>query len=388
MLKMHDVDLSGKKVLIREDLNVPITDGKIKSDRRIQAIIPTLKFAIESNCSVILMSHMGRPKEGDLNKDLSLKPVAKYLAALLDKEVRFVVDWVDGIDIISGEIVLLENVRFQKGEKSNNEILSKKMADLCDVFVMDAFACAHRAHASTDGVARYAKLACAGPLLLKELNSLKLSFDKPKRPIVAIVGGSKISTKLGVIESLAKFVDYLILGGGIANTFIKALEHDVGHSLYEEDMLDTAKKLITDSSKLCQIPEVIDVVVGKSFSNDSNAETKTIREILSDDIILDVGPMTIKRYTEIIQDAETIIWNGPVGVFEFDKFGQGTKEIANAIARNDAFSAAGGGDTLAAIEKYNIAKNISYISTGGGAFLEFIESKTLSSVKLLEELNH
>tara|TARA_B100000959_G_scaffold98375_1_gene104072 strand:- start:4256 stop:5422 length:1167 start_codon:yes stop_codon:yes gene_type:complete len=388
MLKMHDVDLSGKKVLIREDLNVPITDGKIKSDRRIQAIIPTLKFAIESNCSVILMSHMGRPKEGDLNKDLSLKPVAKYLAALLDKEVRFVVDWVDGIDIISGEIVLLENVRFQKGEKSNNEILSKKMADLCDVFVMDAFACAHRAHASTDGVARYAKLACAGPLLLKELNSLKLSFDKPKRPIVAIVGGSKISTKLGVIKSLAKFVDYLILGGGIANTFIKALEHDVGHSLYEEDMLDTAKKLITDSSKLCQIPEVIDVVVGKSFSNDSNAETKTIREILSDDIILDVGPMTIKRYTEIIQDAETIIWNGPVGVFEFDKFGQGTKEIANAIARNDAFSAAGGGDTLAAIEKYNIAKNISYISTGGGAFLEFIESKTLSSVKLLEELNH
>ena len=244
MLKMHDVDLSGKKVLIREDLNVPITDGKIKSDRRIQAIIPTLKFAIESNCSVILMSHMGRPKEGDLNKDLSLKPVAKYLAALLDKEVRFVVDWVDGIDIISGEIVLLENVRFQKGEKSNNEILSKKMADLCDVFVMDAFACAHRAHASTDGVARYAKLACAGPLLLKELNSLKLSFDKPKRPIVAIVGGSKISTKLGVIKSLAKFVDYLILGGGIANTFIKALEHDVGHSLYEEDMLDTAKKLI------------------------------------------------------------------------------------------------------------------------------------------------
>ena len=388
MLKMHDVDLSGKKVLIREDLNVPITDGKIKSDRRIQAIIPTLKFAIESNCSVILMSHMGRPKEGDLNKNLSLKPVAKYLAALLDKEVRFVVDWVDGIDIISGEIVLLENVRFQKGEKSNNEILSKKMADLCDVFVMDAFACAHRAHASTDGVARYAKLACAGPLLLKELNSLKLSFDKPKRPIVAIVGGSKISTKLGVIKSLAKFVDYLILGGGIANTFIKALEHDVGHSLYEEDMLDTAKKLITDSSKLCQIPEVIDVVVGKSFSNDSNAETKTIREILSDDIILDVGPMTIKRYTEIIQDAETIIWNGPVGVFEFDKFGQGTKEIANAIARNDAFSAAGGGDTLAAIEKYNIAKNISYISTGGGAFLEFIESKTLSSVKLLEELNH
>ena len=388
MLKMHDVDLSGKKVLIREDLNVPITDGKIKSDRRIQAIIPTLKFAIESNCSVILMSHMGRPKEGDLNKDLSLKPVAKYLAALLDKEVRFVVDWVDGIDIISGEIVLLENVRFQKGEKSNNEILSKKMADLCDVFVMDAFACAHRAHASTDGVARYAKLACAGPLLLKELNSLKLSFDKPKRPIVAIVGGSKISTKLGVIKSLAKFVDYLILGGGIANTFIKALEHDVGHSLYEEDMLDTAKKLITDSSKLCQIPEVIDVVVGKSFSNDSNAETKTIREILSDDIILDVGPMTIKRYTEIIQDAETIIWNGPVGVFEFDKFGQGTKEIANAIAQNDAFSVAGGGDTLAAIEKYNIAKNISYISTGGGAFLEFIESKTLSSVKLLEELNH
>ena len=388
MLKMHDVDLSGKKVLIREDLNVPITDGKIKSDRRIQAIIPTLKFAIESNCSVILMSHMGRPKEGDLNKNLSLKPVAKYLAALLDKEVRFVVDWVDGIDIISGEIVLLENVRFQKGEKSNNEILSKKMADLCDVFVMDAFACAHRAHASTDGVARYAKLACAGPLLLKELNSLKLSFDKPKRPIVAIVGGSKISTKLGVIESLAKFVDYLILGGGIANTFIKALEHDVGHSLYEEDMLDTAKKLITDSSKLCQIPEVIDVVVGKSFSNDSNAETKTIREILSDDIILDVGPMTIKRYTEIIQDAETIIWNGPVGVFEFDKFGQGTKEIANAIAQNDAFSVAGGGDTLAAIEKYNIAKNISYISTGGGAFLEFIESKTLSSVKLLEELNH
>ena len=388
MLKMHDVDLSGKKVLIRQDLNVPIIDGKIKSDRRIQAIIPTLKFAIESNCSIILMSHMGRPKEGNFNKDLSLKPVAKYLTVLLDKEVRFVADWVDGIDIISGEIVLLENVRFQKGEKSNNEILSKKMADLCDVFVMDAFACAHRAHASTDGVARYAQLACAGPLLLKELDFLKLSFDKPKRPIIAIVGGSKVSTKLGVIKSLAKFVDYLILGGGIANTFIKALEHDIGHSLYEEDMLDTAKLLITDSSKLCQIPEVIDVVVGKSFSNDSNAETKTIKEILPDDIILDVGPMTIKKYTEIIRDAETIIWNGPVGVFEFDKFGQGTKEIANAIAQNDAFSVAGGGDTLAAIEKYNIAKNISYISTGGGALLEFIESKTLSSVELLEELSH
>ena len=388
MLKMHDVDLSGKKVLIREDLNVPIIDGKIKSDRRIQTIIPTLEFAIESNCSIILMSHMGRPKEGDFNKDLSLKPVTKYLTALLDKEVRFIADWIDGIDIISGEIVLLENVRFQKGEKSNNEILSKKMADLCDVFVMDAFACAHRAHASTDGVARYAKLACAGPLLLKELDFLKLSFDKPKRPIVAIVGGSKVSTKLGVIQSLAKFVDYLILGGGIANTFIKALEHDIGHSLYEKDMLDTAKLLIADSSKLCQIPEIIDVVVGKSFSNDSNAETKTIREILPDDIILDVGPMTIKKYTEIIRDAETIIWNGPVGVFEFDKFGQGTKEIANAIAQNDAFSIAGGGDTLAAIEKYNIAKNISYISTGGGALLEFIESKTLSSVELLEELNH
>ena len=388
MLKMHDVDLFGKKVLIREDLNVPIKDGKIKSDRRIQAIIPTLEFAIESNCSIILMSHMGRPKEGSFNKDLSLKPVAKYLATLLGKKVRFVADWVDGIDIISGEIVLLENVRFQKGEKGNSEILSKKMAGLCDVFVMDAFACAHRAHASTDGVARYAKLACAGPLLLKELDSLKLSFDKPKRPIVAIVGGSKIYTKLGVIKSLAKSVDYLILGGGIANTFIKALKHDVGRSLYEEDMLDMVKQLISDSAELCLILEIIDVVVGKSFSNDSEAKTKMIKEILPDDIILDVGPMTIKKYTEIIRDAKTIIWNGPVGVFELDKFGQGTKEIANAIARNDAFSAAGGGDTLAAIEKYNIAKDISYISTGGGAFLEFIESKTLSSVELLKKLNH
>jgi len=388
MLKMHDVDLFGKKVLIREDLNVPIKDGKIKSDRRIQAIIPTLEFAIESNCSIILMSHMGRPKEGSFNKDLSLKPVAKYLATLLGKKVRFVADWVDGIDIISGEIVLLENVRFQKGEKGNSEILSKKMAGLCDVFVMDAFACAHRAHASTDGVARYAKLACAGPLLLKELDSLKLSFDKPKRPIVAIVGGSKIYTKLGVIKSLAKSVDYLILGGGIANTFIKALKHDVGRSLYEEDMLDMVKQLISDSAELCLILEIIDVVVGKSFSNDSEAKTKMIKEILPDDIILDVGPMTIKKYTEIIRDAKTIIWNGPVGVFELDKFGQGTKEIANAIAQNDAFSAAGGGDTLAAIEKYNIAKDISYISTGGGAFLEFIESKTLSSVELLKKLNH
>jgi len=388
MLKMHDVKLSGKKVLIREDLNVPVKNGKIKSHTRIQAIIPTLKLAIASNCAIILMSHMGRPKEGDFNKDLSLKPVAKYLAALIEKEVRFITDWVEGIDISLGEIVLLENVRFQKGEKTNNEILSKKMAELCDVFVMDAFACAHRSHASTNGVARYAKLACAGPLLLKELDSLKLSFEKPNRPIVAIVGGSKISTKLGVIKSLVRSVDYLILGGGIANTFIKALEHDVGNSLYEEDMLDTAKLLITDSSKLCQIPEVIDVVVGKSLSNDSNAETKTVNEILPDDIILDVGPMTIKKYTEIIQDAKTIIWNGPVGVFEFDKFEQGTKEIANAIAQNDAFSAAGGGDTLAAIEKYNIAENISYISTGGGAFLEFIENKTLSSVELLEELSH
>lgn len=331
---------------------------------------------------------MGRPKEGEFNPDYSLEPLAGHLSKLLDKEVKFISDWHDGVNVACGELVLLENVRFEVGEKGNDELLSRKMAKLCDIFIMDAFACAHRAHASTCGIIKYAKMACAGPLLSKELEALELSFKEPKKPIVAIVGGSKVSTKLGVLQSLSGWVDYLILGGGIANTFIKAAGHDIGNSLCEESMLEVAQSILLDSDNLCQIPSIIDVVVAKEFHAESKASIRMIEDVDSDDLILDIGPKTAEKFAKIISQAETIIWNGPLGVFEFDQFGLGTKAIAQAIAVSQGFSAAGGGDTLAAIEKYEIVDDISYISTGGGAFLEYIEGKPLPSVEALEIISH
>ena len=384
MLRMHDLDLSDKKVLIREDLNVPILNGEITSDARIRAILPTLEIALKANCAILIMSHMGRPIEGQFDPEYSLEPVAKHLSKLLDKDIQFVSDWHNGVNLSCGEIALLENVRFEVGEKKNDELLSRKMAELCDIFVMDAFACAHRAHASTCGIIKYAKMACAGPLLSKELEALELSFKKPKKPIVAIIGGSKVSTKLGVLQSLSGLVDYLILGGGIANTFIKAAGHDIGNSLHEESMLNVAQSMTSDSSNSCQIPSIIDVVVAKEFHAESKASNRMINDVASDDLILDIGPKTAEKFTKIISQAQTIIWNGPLGVFEFDQFGSGTKAIAEAIAESQGFSAAGGGDTLAAIEKYEIVDDISYISTGGGAFLEYIEGKPLPSVEALK----
>ena len=384
MLRMSDLDLSDKKVLIREDLNVPILNGEISSDARIRAILPTLDIALKANCAILIMSHMGRPTEGEYNSDYSLEPIAGHLSNLLGKEVSFISDWYDGVEVACGEIVLLENVRFEVGEKKNDELLSRKMAELCDIFIMDAFACSHRAHASTCGIIDYAKMACAGPLLSKELDALEMSFKEPKKPVVAIVGGSKVSTKLGVLKSLSGLVDYLILGGGIANTFIKASGYNIGNSLHEESMLNIAQSMLSDAVKSCQIPEIIDVVVAKEFSSQSRANTKMIEEVASDDLILDIGPKTAEIFSKIISQAQTIIWNGPLGVFEFDQFGLGTKAIAKAIAQSKGFSAAGGGDTLAAIEKYEIVGDISYISTGGGAFLEFIEGKPLPSVEALK----
>lgn len=384
MLKMTDIDLSNKKVLIREDLNVPILNGEIISDARIRAILPTLEIALKANCGILIMSHMGRPTEGEYNLDYSLEPIARHLSKLLDKKVKFISDWHHAFDVACGEIALLENVRFEIGEKKNDKTLSQKMADLCDIFIMDAFACSHRAHASTCGIIDYAKIACAGPLLSKELDALELSFKEPKKPIVAIVGGSKVSTKLGVLKSLSILVDQLILGGGIANTFIKASGYDIGNSLHEESMLGIAQSMLSNSDKSCQIPEIIDVVVAKEFSPQAKAIIKTIEEVASDDLILDIGPETAEKFSKIISQAQTIIWNGPLGVFEFDQFGLGTKAIAEAIAQSRGFTAAGGGDTLAAIEKYEIVDDISYISTGGGAFLEFIEGKSLPSVEALK----
>ena len=384
MLRMSDLDLSDKKVLIREDLNVPILNGEISSDARIRAKLPTLDIALKANCAILIMSHMGRPTEGEYNSDYSLEPIAGHLSNLLGKEVSFISDWYDGVEVACGEIVLLENVRFEVGEKKNDELLSRKMAELCDIFIMDAFACSHRAHASTCGIIDYAKMACAGPLLSKELDALEMSFKEPKKPVVAIVGGSKVSTKLGVLKSLSGLVDYLILGGGIANTFIKASGYNIGNSLHEESMLNIAQSMLSDAVKSCQIPEIIDVVVAKEFSSQSRANTKMIEEVASDDLILDIGPKTAEIFSKIISQAQTIIWNGPLGVFEFDQFGLGTKAIAKAIAQSKGFSAAGGGDTLAAIEKYEIVDDISYISTGGGAFLEFIEGKPLPSVEALK----
>ncbi len=383
VIKMSEVGLSGKRVLIREDLNVPLEGGRITSDLRIKAALPTIRQAVDSNAAVMLMSHLGRPVEGEHDASLSLRPVADHLSSLLDMDVQLISDWIDGVDAIPGEIALLENVRFLEGEKACDENLSRRMASLCDVFVMDAFGTAHRAQASTFGVARYAPVACAGPLLAAELDALSKALGQPARPMVAIVGGSKVSTKLTVLDSLADIVDQLIVGGGIANTFIAAAGHDVGKSLYEADMVDTASELAADDRAAIPLP--VDVVTAKEFSAEAVAEIKTVSDVAADDFILDIGPETASRFAAILADAGTIIWNGPVGVFEFDQFGGGTKALAEAIADSPAFSVAGGGDTLAAIDKYGVAKNISYISTGGGAFLEFVEGKKLPAVAILEE---
>jgi len=386
VIKMTDLDLGGKRVLIRQDLNVPVKDGKVTSDARIRASMPTIEFAMKAGAKVMLMSHLGRPEEGVYDEKFSLAPVAEHLSGLLDKPVRLVKDWLDGIDLKDGEVVICENVRFNPGEKKNDEALSKKMAAMCDVYVMDAFGTAHRAQASTHGVARFAPVACAGPLLAAELEALGKALDNPARPMVAIVGGSKVSTKLTVLESLSKVVDQLIVGGGIANTFIAAAGHSVGKSLYEADLIDQAKKLVADAQAAGgDIPIPVDVVCGKEFSETAAAELKAVTEVADDDMIFDVGPKTSQQFAEILKNAGTIVWNGPVGVFEFDQFGDGTKAMSLAIADSSAFSIAGGGDTLAAVDKYNIADKVSYISTGGGAFLEFLEGKKLPAVAILEE---
>jgi len=386
VLKMTDQDLAAKRVLIREDLNVPVKGGVVTSDARIRAALPTIKAGIEAGARVMLMSHLGRPKEGAFESAYSLAPVAEHLGSLLNQSVRLVADWLDGLEVDEGEVVLCENVRFNVGEKTDDEGLSQKMAALCDVFVMDAFGTAHRAQASTHGVARFAPVACAGPLLATELEALGKALENPARPMAAIVGGAKVSTKLTVLESLSHVVDQLIPGGGIANTFIAAAGHPVGNSLIENDLIDQAKRLIDDAaSRGGEIPIPTDVVVGKAFSAETPATIKTVSDVAEDDMIFDIGPETAARFARMMRDAGTVVWNGPVGVFEFDQFGEGTRVLGEAIARSSAFSSAGGGDTLAAVDKYNIAQNISYISTGGGAFLEFLEGKTLPAVAMLEQ---
>ncbi len=386
VLKMTDQDLAKKRVLIREDLNVPVKDGVVTSDARIRAALPTIKAAVDAGARVMLMSHLGRPNEGKFESTYSLAPVAEHLGTLLNQTVRLAPDWLDGVEVEEGEVVLCENVRFNTGEKADDEGLSRKMATLCDVFVMDAFGTAHRAQASTHGVARFAPVACAGPLLATELEALGKALDSPARPMAAIVGGSKVSTKLTVLESLSHVVDQLIPGGGIANTFIAAAGYPVGNSLVERDLIDQAKKLIDDAAASGgEIPIPTDVVVGKTFSADTPAIIKTVSDVTKDDMIFDIGPETAARFARMMHDAGTIVWNGPVGVFEFDQFGEGTRILGEAIAGSSAFSIAGGGDTLAAVDKYNIARDISYISTGGGAFLEFLEGKTLPAVAMLEQ---
>ena len=385
VLKMTDQDLASKRVLIREDLNVPIKAGLVASDARIRAALPTIRIGVEAGAKVMLMSHLGRPTEGEFESVYSLAPVAEHLSTLLNQPVRLVLDWLDGVDIEAGEVVLCENVRFNVGEKADDDALAQKMAALCDVFVMDAFGTAHRAQASTHGVAHYAPLACAGPLLAAELHALGKALENPTRPMAAIVGGAKVSTKLTVLESLSKVVDQLIPGGGIANTFIAAAGYPVGKSLIETDLIDQAKALIDEAAaRGGEIPVPTDVVVGKAFSADTSAIIKPVTDVAEDDMIFDIGPETAARFARLMREAGTVVWNGPVGVFEFDQFGEGTRILGEAIASSGAFSIAGGGDTLAAIDKYNIAERISYISTGGGAFLEFLEGKTLPAVAMLE----
>ena len=386
LLRMTDLDLRAKRVLIREDLNVPVEDGAVSSDARIRAALPTLRLALEQGARVIVLSHLGRPEEGKPESQYSLAPVAARLSELLGKPVPLVRDWLGGIDCAPGSAVLCENVRFNVGEKKDQEALARRMAALCDVFVMDAFATAHRAEASTHGVARYAPVACAGPLLVAELEALERALAHPARPTVAIVAGSKVSTKLTVLEAMLEKVDKLIVGGGIANTFLAARGVKVGRSLYERDMLDIATRLLTRAAERgAEIPLPVDVVVARDRAATAHADVRPVDRVAADEMILDIGPDTAEQFCKLLESAATIIWNGPVGVFEFDQFGEGTRAIASAIARSKAFSLAGGGDTLAAIEKYGVEEGISYISTGGGAFLEFVEGKPLPAVTVLEQ---
>ncbi|MCI1898251.1 MAG: phosphoglycerate kinase [Enterobacter sp.] len=381
VIKMTDLDLAGKRVFIRADLNVPVKDGKVTSDARIRASLPTIELALKQGAKVMVTSHLGRPTEGEYNEEFSLLPVVNYLKDKLSGPVRLVKDYLDGVEVAAGELVVLENVRFNKGEKKDDEALSKKYAALCDVFVMDAFGTAHRAQASTHGIGKFADVACAGPLLANELEALGKALKEPARPMVAIVGGSKVSTKLTVLDSLSKIADQLIVGGGIANTFVAAQGHNVGKSLYEADLVEEAKRLLTT----CDIPVPTDVRVATEFSENATATLKSVNDIKDEEQILDLGDVSAQKLADILKNAKTILWNGPVGVFEFPNFRKGTEIVANAIADSDAFSIAGGGDTLAAIDLFGISDKISYISTGGGAFLEFVEGKVLPAVAMLEE---
>ena len=385
LLRMTDADLRNKRVLIREDLNVPVQDGVVTSDARIRAALATIRYALDQHAKVFVVSHLGRPKEGAEDAALTLAPVATRLSELLGKPVPLRKGWLEGVDCPAGTAVLCENVRFLKGEKSDDEQLARRMAALCDVFVMDAFGTAHRAEASTHGVARFAPVACAGPLLVGELEALERALKQPARPLLAVVGGSKVSTKLTVLETLLSKVDQMIVGGGIANTFLAALGFNVGKSLHEPDMLDICRRLMEQSKKRgIAIPMPTDVVVATEFSAVAEADVKPVGEVADNEMILDIGPDSAEQLAHLIAAAGTIVWNGPVGVFEFDQFGEGTRTLAHAIARSKAFSLAGGGDTLAAIEKYGVEEGISYISTGGGAFLEFVEGKKLPAVDILE----
>lgn len=386
VIKMTDLDLSDKKVLIRADLNVPLEDGKVVSDQRIVAALQTIRLAISGGGRVILLSHLGRPEEGIISEKYSLAPIALYLSTLLDAKVRFIRDWLDGVEVAQGEVVLCENVRFNVGEINNSRELSKRMAVLADIFVMDAFGAAHRAQASTEGVARYAPIACGGSLLIKELDALSRSLRAPKRPLVAIVGGSKVSTKLMVLDSLSSVVDHLILGGGIVNTFIAAAGHKIGKSMHEGELVPKARRLLTEAEKRnTNIPLPSDVIVAKTCTASAETAVKTLNEISDDDLILDIGPKTALNFADMIKAAGTVVWNGPVGVFELPPFSGGTRELAVAVGESQAFSIVGGGDTLAAVEAFNVTDKISYLSTGGGAFLEYLEGRTLPAVAILEE---
>src|SRR5690606_31998893 len=386
ILRMTDLDLAGRRVLVRQDLNVPVADGRVTSDQRILASLPTLRALLEAGAAVMVMSHLGRPREGTWSEADSLAPVAARLSGLLGREVPLVRDYLDGVEVAPGQLVLLENCRMNPGEKADDEALARRYAALCDVFVMDAFGTAHRAQASTHGVIRHAAQACGGPLLMAELDALGRALQDPARPLLAIVAGSKVSTKLELLSSLVAKVDQLIVGGGIANTFIAAAGHGVGKSLYEADLVDTARRIMDDArARGAEIPVPTDVVVAPAFAADAPATVKAVDAIGPDDMVLDIGPETAQRYAGLIAGAGTVVWNGPVGVFEFDAFGKGTEVLARAIAASDAFSIAGGGDTLAAVDKYGIADGVSYISTGGGAFLEFLEGKELPAVAALEQ---
>jgi phosphoglycerate kinase len=385
VIRMTDLDLRGKRVLIREDLNVPVKDGRVTSTARLEAALPTLRAALDADARVLVMSHLGRPKEGKPEAASSLAPVAAVLGELLGRDVPLAAKWIDGVDVAPGEIVLCENVRFEKGEEADDPKLAQRMAKLCDIFVMDAFGTAHRAQASTHGVARFAPIACAGPLLVAELEALAAALQSPKRPLFAIIGGSKVSTKIEVLQSLSGKVDELILGGGIANTVLAAAGCPVGKSLYEADMVPFAKKLLDGEFGQAKLPLPTDVVVAARLDAAARGRVKNVRDVAADEMILDIGPETAALYAERLGRAGTIVWNGPVGVFEHAEFAAGTRRVAEAVAASDAFSIAGGGDTLAAIEQFGIGRDISYISTGGGAFLEFLEGKKLPAVATLEE---